>query len=463
MIHDNQSCANDALSGRFRGAASLLLTSPEAPIVWKNPSVRYSSHSAKAWIFLVLVALVPRGPVQGQQVPETRNSKAALASAPILILSEELRFVPEMGGDTAAPPAAYGLKVNGEGWVFLMDAPQAIFRPGASSDRVPQVWVFDSEGRFRGTIGQGGEMLRPLALAVARDSVIVSDFSPPRGGMAPGNRLHVFTVDGRLLATHDYAHGPPRSLNFNSPAFQGTARGWVAEGRLRVETPFGERSGPHYDSTLVMSFLPAAGEVRRILSYPTAPRYQSDDLWSSSPVLSSHPRHAVAGDGRIYLHSGAKHVIEVRSHDGTLEKRIVGEVDPITVTDEDFEKGIRRVVRESRDAFEESNRESELNTMLAAIEKNARWAGKADYRPVLGSMWASRDGSILVERLDLAPDPFADTGRKRWDVLGPAGRVAGQLETPAGLTVRAFDWPHIYTTRLVDGQLEAVRFRVTPR
>ena len=409
-----------------------------------------------------LLALVPDGSAHTQQAPEVHNTTTALASAPTLILADELRFAPEMDPDTATPPDAYGLKVNADGWVFYMDAPRAFFRPGASSNRAPQVWVFDSEGRFRWTIGQRGDLLNPRALAIARDSVIVFDFSPPRGGRAPGSRYHVFAADGLALATHDYADGPPLSLNFNFPALHGTARGWVAEGRFRAETPFGERSGPHYDSTLVLSFLPAAGEVRRILSYPTAARYQSDDVWSSSPVLSSHPRHAVGGDGRIYVHPGATYSIEVRSHDGTLEKRILGEVDLIPVTDEDFEEGIRRLVRESRDAFQESNNESELNSMLAAIERSARWAGKADHRPVLGRMWASRGGSILVERLGLAADPFAITGRKRWDILGPDGRVAGRLETPAGLTVRAFEWPHVYAIRLVDDQLQAVRFRITP-
>ena len=141
----------------------------------------------------------------------------------------------------------------------------------------------------------------------------------------------------------------------------------------------------------------------------------------------------------------------------------MGEVDRIAVTDEDFEEGIKRTVQNSRDAYEESNSESALNSMLADIEQNVRWAGKADYRPVLGAMWASRDGSILVERLDLIPDPFSGEKKKQWDILGPDGRVAGKLDTPAGLTVRAFEWPFIYATRLVDGQLKAVRFRITAR
>lgn len=410
-----------------------------------------------------LLALVPQGSAQGHQVPEVLNSRTALAAAPIHVLAEELRYAPNREGTGATPPDAYGLKVNGEGWVFFMDAPEATFRPGASDDRSRQVWVFDSEGRFRGGIGQSGDLLYPLAVAVARDSVVVLDFSRPSGGRPPGHRHHVFSVNGRALGTHDYTDGARRPIDFLSPAFHGTARGWVAERSLSVETAFGERSGPCYDSTLVLSFLPAGGEVRRILSYPTAPRYQSDHGWISSPVLSSHPRHAVGGDSRVYVHPGARYVIEVRTHEGTLEKRIVGEVDRIAVTDEDFEEGIKRTVQNSRDAYEESNSESALNSMLADIEQNVRWAGKADYRPVLGAMWASRDGSILVERLDLIPDPFSGEKKKQWDILGPDGRVAGKLDTPAGLTVRAFEWPFIYATRLVDGQLKAVRFRITAR
>ncbi|MDE2762694.1 MAG: hypothetical protein OXQ94_17980, partial [Gemmatimonadota bacterium] len=352
--------------------------------------------------------------------------------------------------------------MDGEGRVFLMDAPKAEFRYGGN-DHAPQVWVFDAEGRFERAIGQGGALLNPLSLAVARDSVVVFDFSP-RSGRAPGRRHHIFATDGRALATHEHPDRVPLPLDLRASAFRGTALGWVAVGRLWAKASPGGGTGPYHDSTLVLSFLPATGEVRTVVSYPSAPKYMSDGGWVASPALSSRPRHAVGGDGRTYLHPGATYVIEVRSHDGMLEKRILGEVDRIRVTEEDYEEAIRLTVRRSRDAFEETNSESELNSMLSAIERNARRAGKADHRPVLGAMWASRDGSILVERLDLAPDPFAGSGRSLWDVIGPDGRVVGRLATPHGLGVQAFEWPDIYAMRFVDGRLEAVRFRIaTPQ
>ena len=400
---------------------------------------------------LALSAMVREGSVQGQQVPEIRNTEAAFATAPMLVLAEEARFVPETrsGGDVL--PGSYLVRVDGKGWVYLMDAPKAVFR--YVDDGTRQVWVFDPEGRFRRSIGAGGALFNPTNFAVARDSVIVYDFAPRRGG-PPGHRRHILAADGRLLETHDY---PDRV----SPPFgiHGTDMGWVAAERLRIKTPRGERHGPYRDSTLVLSFLPAPGETRTVLSYPSAPQYLSERGWISSPVLSSHPRYAVGRDGRIYSHPGDRYIIEVRNHDGTPEKRILGEVDLIEVTEEDFEEGIRRAVRSLGIKGSNTAPDSERD----ALERNARWAGMADHRPVLGRMWASGDGSILVERLDLAPDAFASADPTEWDVIGPDGRVAGRLSTPLDLMVQAFEWPHVYATRLISGRSEAVRFRITGR
>jgi len=400
----------------------------------------------------LLPAPISEGPAQEQQVPdEVRNTKAALATAPMLMLAEELSFGAEESV-RALSPDSYQLRVNGEGRVYILDAPKAIVTADEYNEQAPRVWIFEPNGRFTRSIAQGGALRSPRNFAVARDSVIVFDF-PPRGGRAPRLRHQVFAADGRKLGTHDYTGGALPSLDPYAPAFHGTAKGWVAVGRLRVKAPRGERLGPYHDSILILDFLPTLAEVRTILSYPSAPLYLSEGGWITSPVLSSHPRHAVGADGRIYLHPGATYVIEVRSHDGTLERRIRGEVDLIEVTEEDFEKEISR----------ETDSESESKSMWAAIERNARRAGRADYRPVLGAMWASRDGSILVERLDLAPDAFASAGRTQWDVFGPDGRVAGRLETPAGIKVQAFEWPHVYAIRRADEQSEAVRFRITAR
>ena len=232
-----------------------------------------------------------------------------------------------------------------------------------------------------------------------------------------------------------------------------------------MTAPLEERTGPHHDSTLVLSFLPALGETRRILSYPNAPGYGMTGGWTYVPVLWSRPRHAVGGDGRIYTHTGADYLIEERSHEGTLKRRILGEVDRIAVTDEDLEEGIRRHREWWRAWREEASLEgtelsSDLDPIERAVERDMRWVGKADFRPVLGSMFASRDGSILVQRLDLEDDPWVGAEAREWDVIGPDGRTAGRLTTPGGFRVRAFEWPHIYLTRRTGDRQEVVRFRI---
>ena len=424
--------------------------------------------------FLALAAVlgtVPDPGVAQQGVPETRNAKAALSAAPRLILSEELRIGEEE--ESGPLPSIRFLAVNDEGWIFLIDAASGgAFMTWPSTDAL-KVRIFDSGGRLRRAIGSRGTFNYPFGFAVARDSIVVMDWSPPRGGEAPIQRSQVLAVHGGALATHEYPRGsslPP--LNFSRNVVRGTSTGWVLEGTggwirgwiLKGEDPpvppRGQMSGPHHGSTLILSFLPAAGEFRRILSYPGASYYQNSEGFSRDPVLSSRPRHAVGGDGRIYTHAGADYVITVHGHEGAVERRIVGELNRIPVTDEDVEEGIRREIEKMRVRREEIGGGDEVDSI--EIEKEMRWAGKADFRPVLGEMWASRDGSILVQRLDLAEDPWAAGESGEWDVIGPDGRIAGRLATPGGFRVRAFEWPHIYLTRRTGDRQEVVRFRIGP-
>jgi len=69
----------------------------------------------KVWSLLALLApfaLVPQRSLQGQQVPQVFNNRTALASAPTLILADELRFVPDKESIGASPPE--GLMPEGE-------------------------------------------------------------------------------------------------------------------------------------------------------------------------------------------------------------------------------------------------------------------------------------------------------------------------------------------------------------
>ena len=401
------------------------------------------------------LALAPEGAVQQRKVPEVRNTKAGLEAAPTLVLAEEVRL--EVGSETGPAPWIIDLSVTGEGWIFLLDAGRG------------EVRFFDSQGTFRGTIGSSGTFFFPLFLGVARDSVIVLDRSPPVGGSAPGIRIRVFGLDGTVLATLDgqRAGGPSRSLFSLFLRLRGTARGWTLHRWINVPLPRRGRAGPVHDTSVVASFLPDLGETGRILSYPSAPRYSITDDLIRSPALSAVPRHAVGGDGRIYAHTGAEYVIEVRSHEGTLERRIVGEVDRIAVTEEDFEESVRREMKALRDRMggmrdltEETSGVSEPDSILDIVQRGLRWVGRSDFRPVLGSMFASEDGSVVVHRLDLADDPLAVGGAAKWDVIGPEGRILGRLATPPGITVRAFEWPYIYATRRRTGGDWVARFKV---
>ena len=119
-------------------------------------------------VLSLLPAPISEGPAQEQQVPdEVRNTKAALATAPMLMLAEELSFGAEESV-RALSPDSYQLRVNGEGRVYILDAPKAIVTADEYNEQAPRVWIFEPNGRFTRSIAQGGALRSPRNFAVAR-------------------------------------------------------------------------------------------------------------------------------------------------------------------------------------------------------------------------------------------------------------------------------------------------------
>jgi len=60
--------------------------------------------------------------------------------------------------------------------------------------------------------------------------------------------------------------------------------------------------------------------------------------------------------------------------------------------------------------------------------------GYPEHRPVIGRLWASPEGDLLVRRADLEPHPFASGDAQAYDLLTAEGEYLGQLDPPPRFT-----------------------------
>jgi hypothetical protein len=94
------------------------------------------------------------------------------------------------------------------------------------------------------------------------------------------------------------------------------------------------------------------------------------------------------------------------------------------------------------------SRESAIRS-LEAHDANAARIGRAPSMPVIGTVLASRDGRLLVERLDVRAAGSNDG--VAWDLLDPSGNLEGRLVMPANASPRAFEWPVLVGTTIEPG------------
>lgn len=388
-----------------------------------------------AWVFTAL-------PASGQDVPTTRISPEALRNPAPVGVDESVVLFEGVGADSDSRIGT--IAIDRAGSMYLVDILQR------------QVRVLDASGVQTAVFSVADDddpTFSPARLAVARDTIAVvgrgmTATAGERGDRSglPVGKLRLLDGHGALLAMSE------REALRTSPRIGATDSGWSF---VYFEPEFSQevRPVPLADSLVVARVDPSTFEITRVAAFPGPPRYMVTEARPLARAMALFPTIAVASDGTIYTNSAGGYVIDIRAPDGAVERRIVGDVERIPYTDEEFQSYLAEQVREAR-----ARGSAESTEFAAVLEQHGPRIGHAEYRPVLGSLVASRGGRVLVRRLDVEPPA---PGFGTWDLLDVEEGLVGRLHTPPDATVEHFEWPYLYV-RLNDLSrgYPYVRFRI---
>jgi hypothetical protein len=376
--------------------------------------------------------------------PTVANTAEAIAGAPAFTLIEELR----VGGDTAAGTVEFGavrdIDADSAGVIFVLDQ--------------NAVHVVDSMGRAIrrfGRRGQGpGEFYSPYYLAVHGDTVAVAD-----------DRVHLLTRQGDALATH--AREGSKSLK-RMNELQWTRAGWLvgfpvsgqpSPGPEQRPPARGTIPKPYSDTIIVRALDPTTGAmgepIVRIVGQPTY--ILGEEGYLQTAFMAPEPMFAISTNGATYVTAGDDYIVDVFSADGALTRRIAGSVERIPVTSDDFDRWQALEL----EPYRGRPLEGEGKLIVEILRNDHPRLPRATVRPIVGRLLASDDGSLLLERLDLDPNPYESGDGIVWDFIDANGRIAGRLSTPATATLYRFIGDRVYAR--VRGEMNVaavVRFRL---
>jgi hypothetical protein len=371
------------------------------------------------------------------------NSHASLTAAAALAATPDL----QVGPPALALAEITDVSVDSAGNIFVLDA----------RDRA--VWRLAPDGSVLNRIGQQGEgpgeFQAPRRLAVWRDTIAVFEI----------RRFHVFEHSGKLV----------RSLAYDAPSAAQAERaqgsGFLLIDHARETSdgvyvvidriPDGLDIGPYRDTLVLQKFDLRTGlRGERITSVLTSPVFLLGGRYLRKPLGAAQEQIAVGGDGRAYVSAGDSYHIAVLGRDGARQRSYTGEVRQQPITDEELRAAVDR---ELADFIREHTPPTPSDTaVISVLRTEAIRAGRADARPVLGRLFVSGPGTLLVERLDLDkelrnpwvtpsvvtdsdfPDPVMTRDSTRWDVLDSTGKISGRVTLPPNVDVLLFTGEHLY-------------------
>ena len=289
------------------------------------------------------------------------------------------------------------------------------------------------------------DTFEPSAIAFVHDTVLV--LGRGRSKLSP---RRVFQM--RVFASGRYeVLDSPIEFPAGFGLFKGTDSGWFFRTAVRSGAHLLQpRSGPAADSIILASFEPRTVTSRQILAAPNAPRFSLGSAPCppiQCPILFTRfmgfePSFGVAADGTIYGNDVGGYEITVRANTGVLGWTISGRVDRIPVSRQEFLKHLDSEIKQAESPPDGDNPRMER---ARALRTHGNWVGAAQFKPVLGALWASRTGHVLVRRLDVEATKDS-RGVSVWDVLSTKERVyVGQLEIATAQPIEAFEWPFVYT------------------
>lgn len=337
-------------------------------------------------------------------VSVVRLTDGMIRAAPSLDLVEIVRI-----GSLDGPPETQFFRLvsaqDTQDEIFLLDGGNA------------EVRVFSSDGTFLRSFGREGdgpgEFRRPDQIYLKGDTVIVV-----------GQRLSLLDQDGVELGT-----GPGRKLEEDGYLARTIPAdgSWLGEWYTRKATN-APRGQPFRESVTVYRVDPRTAErTDSLFSYELAEtRLAGEFGFHVSPFFQSQPTHAIGLDGHIYYTSGDRYQIDVVDGvSGQLVRRIVGDLvlQPVTSA------MVADAINAERDLYKDAPPGSEMELFAKVVDDRAALPVPAT-RPVLGLMFASYSGWLLVLRLDLDEDPNRTGNPSTWDLFDPEGLLHGRLVLP---------------------------------
>lgn len=372
--------------------------------------------------------------VDSAGVPTAVNSADATESAPAIQLVEDLRLGTIDGPETEQFVGLRQVVLDESGRLYLSDS-------GARTIR-----VFEEDGTFVRTIGRAGEgpgefNNETLGIAVARDTLLVLDRF----------RLHAFDTGGEFL------HSTQQELAGNEIAsLFGAGDGAWFVGRSVIVRPPEEVGGATRDTVRVWPFDPATGEVGDpVVEVPGERRWSVPNGRLAGRWLTHAPHAAVGPNGRLYVTDGTAYAVTVHAADGRVVRRVRADLEPPPVSADAVEAAVERT-RAYYDSLGGG-----FVALADAFEQAQRELGPAEGRPMTGRLVVAPDGSFLLERRDLDPDPHMRSSgdATTWDHIDREGRVIGRVVLAAGVRLQAFTGTHILTVERDElGVSYAVRY-----
>lgn len=330
-------------------------------------------------------------------------------------LVEELRIGSALDGDEGEQLSqVIGVEIGPAGEIYSL------------SGRDNEVRVFSAAGDFLrswGRRGEGpGDFQRPHDLAVARDTVAITD----------GDRVHFFDLAGNFLnavwpggQTGRYSLD---TIHYSVDTIHSTDLGWVVGLGLReVATGRREATVPQE----VRSLDPASGALgEAIITYEREPDgVQLSSGASITPAFARFVDHGVDRVGNVYLSDGMDYEVSVYNPEGELRRTIWMEVEPVPVTDDMLEEVRRAAVERCRLPARRRLCERPggyLDTGLPAVLANAN-----RQVPAFSRFLVAPDGHLLIRRVDLVWDQAGEADPGPYDLVSPDGRFLGRVEIPA--------------------------------
>jgi hypothetical protein len=380
---------------------------------------RVDWKSNPAWTILLLACGTSDDVDVGS--PGTFTQQQLADAVPLL--TESLWLIAE-AGDEYVVADVRDVAVDADGNSYVLDGPSVV--------------VIDDAGRFVrrfGGPGPGpGELRSPRAVAVTADTVFIIDNAMLHLFLTGGLYQRSFGPVPRLRWTVDVQH--------TSAALMLTLRRWGAAYGMRDTTQVfvleRERSIGLSGGTARLS-----GSV----ASQTMPA-------SRGPLLPIPGLH-VAPDGRVFSSEGATYRIDVASPDGIAISRIVGDVRPVPVSHREF-----RAVVERLRLFDEERAQSLFAGQGMRSPRPIQPSEKPEHRPVVGRMFVSRDGYLIVERLDVGEPWLDDDAERRWDLIGPDFRIVGRFQLRRRFRPYVFDACSLSGVDLVDDAPVIARYRI---